>query len=236
MSEAESTKPESTKPDIWLEASKQVASKLGITYTNGELDVTGSSIVKSMGGWFGIAESVLPTIVFVSTFQITANIWLAILFSGALSLAALIRQLIVRSALTQAFVGALSIALTIWLTTRDNNASDYFLQGLITNSSYLAVALISLAIRWPLVGVLIGFLIGEGFSWRKKASHFKRFSAATAIYCALYVLRLGVEIPLYLSHNLSALGAAKLILGIPFYAITLWLIWLVVKPLIRLAR
>lgn len=224
---------ETPKPDVWLEASQQIASRLGITYNNGELDVSGRSIIKSMGGWLGIAESVLPTVVFVATFQFSANIWLAIGLSGSLSLAALVRQLIVKSALTQAVVGALSIALTIWLTLRDNNASDYFLTGLLTNSAYLAVGLISIAVRWPFVGVFVGFLIGEGFTWRKKPSHFKRFLAASAIYCGLYVLRLVIEVPLYLAHNLSALGAAKLILGIPLYAIVLWLIWLVIKPLIR---
>jgi len=224
------------KQDVWLEASQQVAAKLGLTFNNGELDVTGSSIVKSMGGWLGIAESVLPTIVFVTTFQLTNNIWLAIALSGALSLAALVRQLIVRSALTQAVVGALSIGLTIWLTLRDNNASDYFLQGLITNSVYLGIGLLSMLLRWPFVGIFVGFLIGEGFTWRKKRGHFNRFMAATALYTGLYALRLSIEVPLYLGHNLSALGAAKLILGIPLYAITLWLIWLVIKPLIRRAR
>jgi Protein of unknown function (DUF3159) len=229
-----SSNPE--KQDVWLEASQQVAAKLGLTFNNGELDVTGSSIVKSMGGWLGIAESVLPTIVFVTTFQLTSNIWLAIALSGSLSLAALVRQLIVRSALTQAVVGALSIGLTIWLTLRDNNASDYFLQGLITNSIYLGIGLLSMLLRWPFVGIFVGFLIGEGFTWQKKRGHFSRFMAATALYTGLYALRLSIEVPLYLGHNLSALGAAKLILGIPLYAITLWLIWLVIKPLIRRAR
>ena len=229
-----SSNPE--KQDVWLEASQQVAAKLGLTFNNGALDVTGSSIVKSMGGWLGIAESVIPTIVFVTTFQLTSNIWLAIALSGSLSLAALVRQLIVRSALTQAVVGALSIGLTIWLTLRDNNASDYFLQGLITNSVYLGIGLLSMLLRWPFVGIFVGFLIGEGFTWRKKRGHFNRFMAATALYTGLYALRLSIEVPLYLGHNLSALGAAKLILGIPFYAITLWLIWLVIKPLIRRAR
>jgi len=225
----------SHKPDVWLEASQQVAAKLGLTYNEGELEVSRSSIIKSMGGWLGIAESIVPTLVFVVAFQLSSNIWLAIVLAATLSAAALVRQLIVKSALTQAVVGALSIALTIWLTLKDNNASDYFLQGLITNSAYLAAGLISLALRWPFVGIFIGFLIGEGFSWRKKRTHVARFMAATGIWCGLYVLRLTVEVPLYLSHNLSALGAAKLILGVPFYAIALWLIWLVVKPLIRRA-
>lgn len=223
------------KPDAWLEASQQVAAKLGLTYNNGELEVTKSSVLKSMGGWLGIAESILPTVVFVFSYQISQNIWLAVILSGALSLAALVRQLIVRSALTQAVVGSLSIALTVWLTLRDNNAADYFLQGLITNSAYLGVGLLSIAIRWPFVGIFVGFLIGEGFTWRKKRAHLTRFMVATGIWCSLYVLRLAIEVPLYLSNNLSALGAAKLVLGVPFYALTLWLIWLVVKPLIRRA-
>jgi hypothetical protein len=91
-------------------------------------------------------------------------------------------------------------------------------------------------LRWPFVGIFVGFLIGEGFTWRKKRGHYNRFMAATALYTGLYALRLSIEVPLYLGHNLSALGAAKLILGIPLYAITLWLIWLVIKPLIRRAR
>jgi hypothetical protein len=173
--------------------------------------------------------------VFIFTYQLSANVWLAVFLSGGLSLIALIRQMIVRTALTQAVVGVVSIGVTIWLTLRDNNASDFFLQGLITNSAYLAVALISLVVRWPIVGLIVGFLIGEGFSWRKKPGHFNRFAAATAIYCSMYILRLAVEVPMYLANNLSALGAAKLILGIPLYAVTLWMMWLVVKPLIRRA-
>ncbi|MEY4366661.1 MAG: hypothetical protein RLZ28_76 [Actinomycetota bacterium] len=221
--------------DAWSQASKQIAASLGVTYNNGELELTKGSIKKSFGGWLGIAESILPTIVFIFTYQLSANVWLAVFLSGGLSLIALIRQMIVRTALTQAVVGVVSIGVTIWLTLRDNNASDFFLQGLITNSAYLAVALISLVVRWPIVGLIVGFLIGEGFSWRKKPGHFNRFAAATAIYCSMYILRLAVEVPMYLANNLSALGAAKLILGIPLYAVTLWMMWLVVKPLIRRA-
>lgn len=221
--------------DVWSQASKQVAASLGITFNNGELELSKGSITKSLGGWLGITESILPTIVFIFVYQLTSNVWLSVILSGGLSLLALVRQLIVKSALTQAIVGVISIGITIWLTLRDNNASDFFLQGLITNSAYLLVALVSLAIRWPLVGLLVGFLIGEGFTWRQKPSHFKRFMLATGIYCGMYVLRLVVEVPMYLAQNLSALGAAKLILGIPLYAVTLWTMWLVVKPLIRRA-
>ena len=221
--------------DVWGQASQQIAKSLGITYTNGELELTKGSLTKSFGGWLGITESILPTIVFIFIYQITANVWMAVFVSGGLSLVALVRQLIVKTALTQAVVGVLSIGITIWLTLRDNNASDFFLQGLITNSLYLLVALISLVIRWPIVGVIVGFLIGEGFSWRKKPAHFKRFAAATAIYCSIYLVRLVIEVPMYLANNLAALGAAKLVLGIPLYAVALWLMWLVVKPLIRRA-
>ena len=225
-----------SKPhDVWSQASKQISASLGITFNNGEIELTKGSISKSFGGWLGISETILPTIIFILVYQLTSNVFLAVGLSGGLSLIALIRQLIVKSALTQAVVGVLSIGLTIWLTLRDNNASDFFLQGLITNSAYLLVALISLAVRWPIVGLVVGFVIGEGFAWRSKRAHFNRFALATAIYCSMYLIRLSVEVPLYLASNLSALGAAKLILGIPLYAVTLWVMWLVVKPLIRRA-
>ena len=48
----------------------------------------------------------------------------------------------------------------------------------------------------------------------------------------MFALRLVVEVPLYLAgaQAVSYLGAARLILGVPLYAVTLWFIWLLVAP------
>ena len=48
----------------------------------------------------------------------------------------------------------------------------------------------------------------------------------------MFALRLGVEVPLYLAGQdaLGALGVARLVAGVPLFALTLWFIWLLVRP------
>ena len=48
----------------------------------------------------------------------------------------------------------------------------------------------------------------------------------------MFALRLVVEVPLYLAGEsaLSALGVARLVLGVPLYAVCLWFAWLIARP------
>jgi hypothetical protein len=45
----------------------------------------------------------------------------------------------------------------------------------------------------------------------------------------MFALRLVVEVPLYLASNAAALAVAKLILGLPLYAIVLIATWLIIR-------
>ena len=45
----------------------------------------------------------------------------------------------------------------------------------------------------------------------------------------MFAIRVGVEVPLYLASNDAALGVAKLVLGVPLYAIVLLLTWLLIR-------
>jgi hypothetical protein len=42
--------------------------------------------------------------------------------------------------------------------------------------------------------------------------------------------RLAVQLPLYLSEHINALGAMRLIMGVPLYAFGLWIAWLISRP------
>ena len=46
----------------------------------------------------------------------------------------------------------------------------------------------------------------------------------------MLALRLVVQVPLYLADNVVALGTTRLIMGVPLYALGLWLAWLVSRP------
>ena len=71
-----------------------------------------------------------------------------------------------------------------------------------------------------------------------RAAEHRRHRAATAVLAAMFALRLAVEVPLYLAGaaGVGALGVARLVLGLPLFALTAWFIWLLVRDPARPAR
>ena len=55
------------------------------------------------------------------------------------------------------------------------------------------------------------------------------FNRATLVFVGLFAIRLVVQVPLYLTGSLNALGIAKIGLGLPFYALALWLAYAVLR-------
>ena len=90
--------------------------------------------------------------------------------------------------------------------------------------------LISIAVRWPLLGVIVASLRGGDMSWRKDPEQVRLYSRASWVWVALFSLRLAVQLPLYLASALTALGAARIAMGIPLFAVGIWLSWLILRP------
>jgi hypothetical protein len=67
-------------------------------------------------------------------------------------------------------------------------------------------------------------------SWRDDPGAVRSYSRASWIWVALFSLRLAVQLPLYLASALTALGVARIAMGIPLFAIGIWLSWLVLRP------
>ena len=66
-------------------------------------------------------------------------------------------------------------------------------------------------------------------SWRKDPRLVRIYSRASWIWVGLFVLRLAVQLPLYLAGNLVALGVAKTAMGFPIFAVAVWLSYLVLR-------
>jgi hypothetical protein len=85
-------------------------------------------------------------------------------------------------------------------------------------------------VRWPLLGVIVSSLRGSGMEWRKDPLEVRRYSRASWVWVALFSLRLAVQLPLYLAGALAALGVARISMGIPLFAVGIWLSWLILRP------
>ncbi|MDQ1605941.1 MAG: hypothetical protein QOJ18_308, partial [Microbacteriaceae bacterium] len=128
---------------------------------------TARSLLGAVGGARGLVESILPGLGFLVVFSITKNVPLSVLIPVALSLVFVVIRLVSRTPITQAFAGVAGIAISAVLALITGNAADSFIPGIIINVVSAGVLLLSLLVRWPLIGVIVGFLSNDGTEWRK---------------------------------------------------------------------
>ena len=183
--------------------------------------VTGSltvgSLLASMGGWLGLAEGVLPSLVFLVVFQLAGGLLPAVIASLVLSALFVGWRLLRRQTLTAAIGGAVGVALSAALALFTAQSRNFFALGLLTNAVYGAVLLVSVLVRWPLIGVAASLLLGDP-AWRQDAAKRRLGTWLTLLWVGLFAVRLVVELPFYLAGRTEALGIARLVLGVPLYA------------------
>ena len=132
--------------------------------------------------------------------------------------------------LQYALAGLGGLALSAYVVSKTGKAEDFFLPGLLANAAYSLAYVVSILVRWPLLGVIVSALKGGDMSWRKDPSELRRYSLASWVWVALFSLRLAVQLPLYLAGALTALGVARIAMGIPLFAVGIWLSWLILRP------
>jgi len=204
--------------------------KLGIREKDGVATLDRESLMASVGGWLGIIQSSIPAALFVLVYALSKNTVAAAVLSLAVASGFVIYQIVTKKPVTQAIAGALGIALSAYLTLRDGgHPADYFIQGFFTNAGYGAVLAISILVRWPVVGFLVGLFRSEPLSWRKDKKLLRRADLATGLFVALFSLRLAVQLPLYFANQIEALGIARVAMGVPLYALCIWLSWLLLR-------
>lgn len=204
----------------------QYAAKAGVRQDeSGRIDV-----LQSIGGVRGLAESILPGLLFTVVFTILRDLQLSLIVALAVSAVFTVIRLLTKTPLTQALSGLVGVGICAFVANRTGNAQDFFLPGFFTNAAYIVGMVISIAVRWPLAGLLFGFIRGEGTDWRKHAPRVRAYSIATWLIITVLALRLIVQVPLYLADNIAALGATRVAMGVPLYALGLWFAWLVSRP------
>lgn len=217
------------------------------------------SFADAVGGVRGVVEAVLPGLVFVVVFVITTDLVPALATSAGAALIAVVARLVQRTPITQALGGMLGIAVGVVWAWRSGEAQDFYVWGLWTNAAYLLAFLVSIVARWPLVGLFLeairaGFSdpatvkreagrdeeqtddtaaqpnpFAALTAWRSDPDLVRRYTVASWFWVALFAIRLAVKVPLYLSGDVGWLGTMHLVLGVPLWALVLWLTWVVVR-------
>ncbi|MEY4435033.1 MAG: hypothetical protein RIR16_1073 [Actinomycetota bacterium] len=206
------------------------AKKLGINTSGGEPQVSAASILTSLGGWIGVVEATAPALSYTICYLVTKAVLPSVIVAGTISIFFLLTQLVRKKPLTQTAVGMISLAIAVFLPLREGGQpADYFVQGFITNAIYLGVLSLSIIIRRPLIGFLVGAFKGDLAGWIRDRKSVRRYSWVTVLWVGLFAFRLAVQLPLYFSGSVEALGIARVLMGVPLYGILLWFSWLLLR-------
>jgi len=195
-----------------------------------QLDSDQFDMWRALGGVRGLLESVTPGLVFVVLFVVTRDLAPALIASVAVAVVAMVARLLARTPLTQAASGLGGILIGALWAWRTGEAQDFYVWGLYVNAAFAAGALVSILAGRPLVGLLVrGLLPGAG----ETAGARRVFRTATWLWVGAFAARLAVQVPLYLNSEVGWLGTARLLMGLPLWALVLWITWLLVRPVVH---
>lgn len=186
-------------------------------------------VIGALGGTKGLIDSGLPSILFLIIFDIRHELQPAIFGAvGAALLLAIIR-LAKKDTVQHAVSGLLGVLICAVFAQKSGNASDFYIPKLLTNLAYGSAYLIGNIAGWPLLGVVLGPLLGENFLWRKDPARKKLYIRASWIWVVMFFMRIAVQYPIYRSGNVNLLGTVNLAMGYPLFIAAAYLTWLVIK-------
>jgi hypothetical protein len=191
--------------------------------------LSAKGVLDAIGGWRGVLEALLPAALYLVFYVATQDARLSAIAPLALSLIALVVRLLRREPLTAALSGVVGVIVCVAAVMFTGEGSSYFVPGFFINAAWILAHAISLLVGWPLIGLLLGFLRGSLTAWRKVPVLRRAAALCTLVWIAMFAARLAVQLPLYFSGDTEALGIARLVMGVPLFAVAVIFTWLVLS-------
>ncbi len=212
-----------------LGAIRQAAAAQASGNAGGNPPESAAALLGLLGGARGMLDSAVPGALFVAVYVATRNLTTPLLVAAGAALVMFVYRLARRDALRYAVGGCIGVAIAAGLAVLTGKPENYFLPALGLNAAYATVSAVSLAVRWPLIGVVLGTIIGEGTQWRRDPPRRRAYTATTVLWLGMFLLRIAVLFPLWLANLLVPLGVGRIVLGYPLYALVVWLTWLIIS-------
>ncbi|MER5356230.1 DUF3159 domain-containing protein [Kitasatospora sp. NPDC002551] len=184
------------------------------------------TVMKAFGGVRGMIDMTLPGLVFIITYNITHKVPAAAWAALGLSALFVVARLLKRETVQHAFSGVFGVAIGAWISMKTGKAENFYLPGLLWNVGYCVGLAVSALVRWPLIGIMLGPVTGEMFTWRKQnPGRLAAYTKATWAWVAIMGIKPVILFPLYFTHNVNLLGWLKVALGIPPLLLAMYVTW-----------
>lgn len=209
--------------------------------------VVRGQLAHALGGRRGMLEAAVPTIIFTVTFISTKALVLSLVISVAAALALLLVRLVQRSSVQFVVNSLFGIgigAVFAWRSAQsggdvNDQALAYFLPGIIYNAAYAVAISLSILVRWPIVGFMVGSVAGDPTAWHKDPQVVRLTSNLSWMLVVPCVIRVAVQLPLYLAGTSGAmepeaavavLGFSKVLMGWPLQLAALAaMVWMLAR-------
>lgn len=191
----------------------------------------------ALGGRRGMVESAVPTIGFTLTFLLTHELRVSLYVGIGLAVVLLVLRIAQRQPVQFVVNSLVGIAIAAVFASRTGRAEDVFLPGIIYNAAYAVAMVISILLRWPVVGLMLASVTGDLTSWRSDPGVVRLCSRLTWVLAVPCLVRVAVQYPLYLAGQVGWLGVTKIALGWPLQVAALAVMaWLLARGRTPLAQ
>jgi len=184
----------------------------------------------------GALESVLPPLVFVGVYlglggDATEDLTWAIVASIGLALVFTVWRLVERKHPARALGSVLIVLVSAYIASRTGSAADFFWPRVLLNAASAVAFVVANLAGWPLIGVILGPLLGTRMRWRQDPVLMRAYKRASWPWVVLNVVRTVLLLLFIDGNNLWALAAS----GAFFYGLTIVTIvaswWLIKRTL-----
>jgi uncharacterized membrane protein len=187
------------------------------------------SLFAAMGGWRTVAEIFASRVLFLIAYLLTRQVLLSALVAvGGVVVFAVFRIFADRK-YWQAAGGLVVVGISAALAGATGEGVNFYLPDIVRNVGAAATLLVSMVVRWPAIGLLIGFARGEKVSWRRDPVKRRQYQLCTAVFLVKFCFAPLVMTPLYLAGQVVALGIAATLVGTPAIAIAVYFCWRILR-------
>jgi hypothetical protein len=178
------------------------------------------TIMEQVGGLPGIVGSALPVVVFIVV-NVAASLQPALIAAIAAGVLVAGWRIVRKQPLMPAVSGLLGVGVAVFIANQTGEARGFYLPGLITSAALALAFLVSVLVRWPLAGVIWHGINGHGHEWRQNPRLLRAYTFASMLWVVVFGSRLVLQGWLYDLNEETWLGVARLVMGVPLFALAL---------------
>ncbi|MFJ8916852.1 DUF3159 domain-containing protein [Amycolatopsis sp. NPDC102389] len=188
------------------------------------------SLFSAMGGWRTVAEGVASRVLFLVAYLATGDVLTSALITvGGVAVLAVVRLFTDRK-VWQPAIGVVVVGVSAMLAGNTGQAADFYLTTVFVQAGATALFLVSIVVRRPVIGLVMGTVRGDRLAWRRDRRQRRRYYLCTAIFLAKFAIATAALVPLYLAGTVIPLGiAATLLGGAPAAGVCLYLCWRILR-------